>query len=694
MAQVGFTPIKIYSSATATNVPLAANLAQGELAINTADGKLFYKDSSNVVQVIGWKNVPISAGGTGATTAPQANANLQTFTTTATAAGTTTLTNASTYYQYFTGSTTQTIVLPVVSTLSLGWSFHIANNSTGILTVQSSGLNAIGTILPGTTMHITCILITGTTAASWDYGITDFGSVTGTGSVVLSASPTFTGVPLAPTAAASTNTTQIATTAFVLSEITSAGGVTTLSGGSTGLRTYTTPTKSTTISVASPAVFTVASIDLPANNTQIELFTTGSLPTGLSVNTAYYVINSVGTTFNVSLTSGGVGVNTTVAGSGVQTFGIIGTSGDLVLDGVLAVANGGTGVRTSIGSGSVVLSTNPLFVDLRNSGDITFTTTGNRILGDFSSATLSDRVLFQSSTVNGGTVLGTIPNGSSTASGYVAYGAVDADNSAYGVFYISGTTTNITADKVGTGSYGAIAFSTSATERLRITTLGGIAFGGAANYGTAGQVLQSNGDASPTWQDGMTPTSGTAPYYGARAFAIFSTSLYSDISATYTQNNGSGGAGTIVTLTVTSHAYQVGHYIQVDITSGTGVDNLYVVTAVTPTTIRYTAGTSLNTSGNAVIKQCSLWNNGGNIANVVYQTTGVFIINFTTPMPYANYAAMGSCGTNNGATFVNADDNFVVFGSAAYTGIRTTQSIRGFNSPLENGAITSVTIFA
>jgi hypothetical protein len=42
---------------------------------------------------------------------------------------------------------------------------------------------------------------------------------TGTGNTVLSASPTFTGVPLAPTAAVSTNTTQIATTAFVQAQI-------------------------------------------------------------------------------------------------------------------------------------------------------------------------------------------------------------------------------------------------------------------------------------------------------------------------------------------------------------------------------------------------------------------------------------------------------------------------------------------
>ena len=67
MAQTGFTPIQLYYSSTTTNVPLAANLANGELAINITDGKLFYKDNANAVQVIGWKVVPATAGGTGQT---------------------------------------------------------------------------------------------------------------------------------------------------------------------------------------------------------------------------------------------------------------------------------------------------------------------------------------------------------------------------------------------------------------------------------------------------------------------------------------------------------------------------------------------------------------------------------------------------------------------------------------------------
>lgn len=114
------------------------------------------------------------------------------YTTTATAAGTTTLDNTSTYNQFFTGSTTQTVKLPDVTTLVLGWTFHISNNSTGTLTVVSSGSNTISTVLPGTSLQLVCIAITGTTAASWDYELIGFTTPTGSGNVVLATSPTIT----------------------------------------------------------------------------------------------------------------------------------------------------------------------------------------------------------------------------------------------------------------------------------------------------------------------------------------------------------------------------------------------------------------------------------------------------------------------------------------------------------------------
>jgi len=60
MAATNYTPISLYYSTTASAAPTAGNLANGELAINITDGKLFYKDNGGVVQTIATK-----AGATG-----------------------------------------------------------------------------------------------------------------------------------------------------------------------------------------------------------------------------------------------------------------------------------------------------------------------------------------------------------------------------------------------------------------------------------------------------------------------------------------------------------------------------------------------------------------------------------------------------------------------------------------------------
>lgn len=56
MAQTGFSPILIYASGTASNVPSAGNLTSSangaELALNYADGKLYFKNSSGVVTLL------------------------------------------------------------------------------------------------------------------------------------------------------------------------------------------------------------------------------------------------------------------------------------------------------------------------------------------------------------------------------------------------------------------------------------------------------------------------------------------------------------------------------------------------------------------------------------------------------------------------------------------------------------------
>lgn len=148
---------------------------------------------------------PVAQGGTGVTsvtTAPTASAfagwdtnkNLSAnsfvdgYTTTATGAGTTTLTVGSTQQQFFSGSTTQTVLLPVTSTLVLGQAYVVVNNSSGNVTVQSSGGNNVQVQAAGTMGIYTCILLTGTTAASWSATYIVSGAGTGTVTSVTGAS--------------------------------------------------------------------------------------------------------------------------------------------------------------------------------------------------------------------------------------------------------------------------------------------------------------------------------------------------------------------------------------------------------------------------------------------------------------------------------------------------------------------------
>lgn len=223
---------------------------------------------------------------------------------------------------------------------------------------------------------------------------------------------------------------------------------------------------------------------------------------------------------------------------------------------------------------------------------------------------------------------------------------------------------------------------------------------------TATGVGTGTGTASPTVWVSSTPsttittTSGVPPYFGARAFISFSMLSNSDVTGV----SAVLASGT-VTLTISgTHKYQVGHYVT--LTGSTNVGT-FVVTAVTANTISYTAA-ALPT-GVLTIRQWAMYESSGtNVANVAAYnssatgttpTAGIFIVNFIQAMPYVNYTVFGSNGTSNGGTFAAGEDDNVVFGYTGYTGIRTTQSIRGFvenaaASTLENSSMISVMVMA
>lgn len=120
MAQTGFTPIQLYRSSTPTNAPSAGNLADGELAINTADGKLFYKDSGGVVQVLASQG-SASVGGS--------NTQIQ-YNSSGSLAGSANLT--------FDGSTFA-VGVPVVSTNAAGLLTRAAATQDGVEVIGRAG---------------------------------------------------------------------------------------------------------------------------------------------------------------------------------------------------------------------------------------------------------------------------------------------------------------------------------------------------------------------------------------------------------------------------------------------------------------------------------------------------------------------------------------------------------------------------
>jgi len=150
--------------------------------------KSVYLDASGNVSALGtissgtWQGstVGVAYGGTGVTASSGANSvvlrdanqnitanNIHLgFASTVSAAGTTTLTAASSYYQRITGTSTQTIKLPDATTMTNGRAFVIDNDSTQNVTVIDNASGTVDTIVGGTIDMVIC-LDNSTTAGTW-----------------------------------------------------------------------------------------------------------------------------------------------------------------------------------------------------------------------------------------------------------------------------------------------------------------------------------------------------------------------------------------------------------------------------------------------------------------------------------------------------------------------------------------------
>lgn len=133
MAATGYTPISLYYSTTASQVPVNTNLANGELAINITDGKLYYKDNSGVVKLLA-SNATVapvttfSAGTTGFTPSSATSGAV-------TLAGTLVAANGGTSFStYTTGDMLYSSATNVLSKLGVGTTGQILTVAGGVPT--------------------------------------------------------------------------------------------------------------------------------------------------------------------------------------------------------------------------------------------------------------------------------------------------------------------------------------------------------------------------------------------------------------------------------------------------------------------------------------------------------------------------------------------------------------------------------
>jgi hypothetical protein len=132
------------------------------------------------------------------------------------------------------------------------------------------------------------------------------------------------------------------------------------------------------------------------------------------------------------------------------------------------------------GGNVVEIGTNPSAIvttSITDSGNLTFTGTGNRILGDFTNATYSSRVLVQTSTANSATRFNAIPSGTATTSEFGLFNNSNPTNAGYAAIRSRIADVQITSEISGSGTYIPLTMYTGGSERLRIDTSGNVGIG-------------------------------------------------------------------------------------------------------------------------------------------------------------------------------------------------------------------------
>jgi len=408
-------------------------------------------------------------------------------------------------------------------------------NVTNVLQLDNSGNVGIGTTSPYSAAGYNSLTLNGSTGSQIRFrtGDTDKGLIYNTSSAFNIYS--FSGVPLVFHAGASERM-RIDSSGRLLVGLTS---------GSNKLHVKETNTNTIVGVVESSQSY--AFLSLQASGT-----TAGAVRVG--ANGDDFVIRNATESVRVT-SSGNVGIGVTSPAAKLDVAGNVkfaNSSSNFQAD---FVANNSAILNFTTGTseGVILRSDKYLRLDTGGSTERLRIDSSGRLLAGTSSSSVAARAIFQASSGGSGGGILILARGTSTPT----------NNQTLGELYFSDSGHTHSAEIVakrdgGTWTSGSsqptrLEFSTAAngasspTERLRITSTGAWAIEGASNYGTSGQVLTSNGNDSPTWQDAS--GGGGATGGGSDQWVV-----ETDQTVTTSYELGSGKHGTTVSPTINSGA--------------------------------------------------------------------------------------------------------------------------------------------
>lgn len=542
MSAVGFTPIQLYHSTTNGAVPLAGNLATGELAVNVYNGKLYYKNSNTGA-------VSILADGATAT------GNLP--------GGAT----GSIVYQSATGVTAYLAIggvgallysngtLPAYTALGSAGSLLYSNGTAPVY----ASIGAAGSI----------VYSTGTAPTSLAIGATDY-VLTSTGSA-----PQF--VSQASLSVGSAATAGFATTAGSATSATTATTSTNLAGGAANRVAYQTGASTTSFITAPTVVGTVLGwtgsvfdwVSAPAATTTANIaggaqyqipfqsgVSTTVFNTNLTFNNGTNTFGTTNITATGALSANSISSATTLSGNTVSSANTI-TAGTSItattsITGATIVANKAIAPSATTGAFSY--------------GTLSYTDTNIFDSYQTSANTYAQRIMQNTSSGTGASVDYIVSNDLGTATTY--YGDFGMNSSTYtgvGPFqlpnavYLFSTNSDLV---IGTKTAHELRLVTNdnAADSMTISATGSVAFNG--NYGVLNQILTSTGNVTPpVWSTPSAIVIGTAtnlaggvagamPYQTAPSTTGFTGA---GSPGQYLQSNGTS-APTWVTLSVSDNS--------------------------------------------------------------------------------------------------------------------------------------------